>query len=222
MRGPSRPGHRPLRGRAGPAQPWSRTRPVPGRSHGLATLATVLGLLALAAWAAAASQRAVLGELRATASHIRAAEAFEAAQGGLEFGLALLHAGPLDAACQPARDPLPSLADRLGSGTVALGCQRLASGWACQCPLAAPGPDGAAGSPAPAGPVEPAGPAFRVEAQRLATGAAGAAGATVHLRATGHGSGGTARATLSMLASSPAQATSPPMWRPVPGSWRDF
>ena len=211
MRGPTPRARRPIPGLAGPARPRLRARHGRGRGRGLglATLATVLGLLALAAWAAAASQRAVLGELRAAASHMRASEAFEAAQGGLEFTLALLQAGPLDAACRPAQAPLPSLADRLESGTVELGCQRLEAGWACQCPPTAGDAAAAAGVPASAV------PAFRVEARQIAK------GATVQVRATGQGSGGPALATLSMRAS-PREGTSPPTWHPVPGSWRDF
>jgi len=215
MRLPMRRALPALAGFAAAAQPRRRVRP-PGRraAGGLATLATVLGLLALAAWAAAASQRAVLGELRAAGSHLRAAEAFEAAQGGLEFVLALLHAGPLDAACEPASAPAPSLAEQLESGTVLIGCQRLDNGWACLCPPAVLTAPTVALAPA-----APAVPAFRVEARRVAS------STTVHLHATGWGSGGHAVARLSMLAS-PGQGTSPPTsppdWRRVPGSWRDF
>ena len=193
----------------------TRTRPRPqprpgtrGRlSRGLATLASVLTLLGLAAWAAAPAQRAVAGEVRAAASHLRAAEAFEAAQGGLDFALALLQAGPLDATCQPAAGAGRPLAHWLELGPVELACQRQATGWACQCPgAAAPGPPPSAGAPTAA---------FRVQATR-----AGSA-APVLLRAHGQGRGGAGTARLSLLvAAEPGPA--PARWRRVPGSWRDF
>jgi hypothetical protein len=176
---------------------------------GLATRATVLGLLALAAWAAAASHRAVVSELRAAASHLRAAEAFEAAQGGLEFTLALLHAGPVDATCQPAPGsaPAPSLAEQLVHAAAELGCQRLDSGWACRCPQ-----PGVAEEATPAAAVAPG---FRVEVMRVGTSDA------LQLRATGRGSGPASVATVSVLVA-PQPGTSAPTWRQVPGSWRDF
>lgn len=177
------------------------------RAGGLATLATVLGLLALAAWVAAASHRAAVSDLRAAAHHLRAAEAFEAAQGGLDFTLALLHAGPLDAACQPASAPARSLAERIDLGPVDLACQRQQVGWACHCPPA--GRDAAAMPPAPGA------PGFRVEATRAATGGA------VRVRATGWGAGGAGVATVTVLAS-PLPDTPGHAWRRVPGSWRDF
>lgn len=216
-----------------PRTPIPTPRPTPAPAHlprprgtcgrrragGLATLATVLGLLALAAWAAAASQRAATSDLRAAAHHLRAAEAFEAAQGGLDFALGLLHAGPLDAACQPAGAPARSLAEWLDLGAVTLACQWLEGGWACQCPL--PGGGAAAVPPAPgpasgpaSGPVQGA-PGFRVEATRAATGGA------VQLRATGWGAGGAGLATLSTHAIPHASGCAP-AWRRVPGSWRDF
>ena len=179
--------------------------------RGLATLATVLALLALAAWSTAFAQRAILHELRATASHLRAAEAFEAAQGGLEWALALLQAGPLDAACLPASAPQPSLAERLALGPVEAACHRTAAGWSCQCPPA--------GAAAHEGSVANGPPAFRIVALQ-----ADPAG-VVQLRATGHGTGGVGHASVSMLAApvtAPAPGASPAVWRRVPGSWRDF
>lgn len=177
------------------------------RAGGLATLATVLGVLALAAWAAAASHRASVSELRAAADHLRAAQAFEAAQGGLDFALGLLHAGPLDAACRPADAPARSLAEWLDLDTVGLACQRLAGGWACQCPH----PVAGAASP----PTQPAAQGFRVEARRVAMGEA------VQIRATGWGTGGAGLATVTTLAI-PHVSAPAPGWRRVPGSWRDF
>lgn len=195
--------------RPGPTVPAARRRPGPSRRRagGLATLAMVLGLLALAAWAAAASQRASVSELRSAADHLRAAEAFEAAQGGLDFTLALLHAGPLDAACLPTSGPSRSLAEWLDLGTLGLACQRLDEGWACRCPH----PDAAAVARPPAS----AAPGFRVEARQAA------AGGAVQIRATGWGAGGGGLATVTTLAI-PQPGMPPTAWRRVPGSWRDF
>lgn len=177
------------------------------RAGGLATLATVLALLTLAAWAAVFGQRAALNELRATASQLHAAEAFEAAQGGLDWALGLLQAGPVDGTCMPASAPQGSLAERLALGPVEMVCRRSKAGWACRCPAAGPA---ALDDPTVTTP-----PAFRVVATRPDP------AGPVHLRAIGFGSGGAGQAAASVLAS-PAPGASPTVWRRVPGSWRDF
>ena len=180
----------------------------PGRRpRGLTTLATVLGLLALAAWAAASAQRAAVSELRAAASHLRAAQAFEAAQAGLDFTLALLQAGPVDAQCEPQAGGAWSLPQALEAGAVELACHQGEAVWVCGCPTPA--------AAAPAGAVPLSGASFRVEALRL-----GSPG-PVRLHAFGQAPGGGGQATLSLLAA--PEAGPPPLhWRPVPGSWRDF
>lgn len=195
--------------RPGPALPPPPARQGARRrlAGGLATLATLLALLTLAAWAAAFAQRAALHELRASANHLRAAEAFEAAQGGLDWALALLQAGPVDAACLPAAPPAASLAERLAQGPVEAACRRLEAGWACQCTQAGPVAADAATATSP--------PGFRVTASRMdPTG-------VVHLRATGHGAHGSGQASVSMAAAR-APGPSADVWRRVAGSWRDF
>ena len=209
------------------AAPGNRS---PHRPRGIVTLAAVLTLLALAAWAAAASQQAVVSELRAASSHQRAAEAFEAAQGGLELARVLLGLGALDDHCLPAGVPARALAERLALGPVMLACRQQGRGWSCECPSSgevAPGAPPAAASPPSA---TPSCLTFRVELTL-----AGASGAVL-LRSTGRGADGSGTATVAELvrpaptgssgssgssgASSPSG--SPPHWRRVPGTWRDF
>lgn len=204
--------HAPAAARRAPPRP-------PHRARGVVTLAAVLALLALAAWAAAASQQAVVSELRAAASHQRAAEAFEAAQGGLDLARALLGVGAVDDRCLPASAPARSLAQRLAHGPVALACRQQGQEWSCEC--------AASGALAEAGSSLPPSPSFRVEASL-----AGASGAVL-LRSTGRGTGGAGTATVAELvrpvesgssgsSGSSDPSGSPSHWRRVPGSWRDF
>jgi hypothetical protein len=62
-------------------------------------------LLVVAALAAAYASRNLVFEQRTAANQVRATQAFEAAEGSLEWALAMLHAGRLDAACMPLADP---------------------------------------------------------------------------------------------------------------------
>jgi hypothetical protein len=190
----------------------------------------VLALLALAAWGAAASQRTLVAELRAAAAHAQAAEAFEAAQGGLDFALALLQAGTVNAACLPAPAAGADVSVALQHGPVQAACRRGDDGWECAC--------AALGEPAPLAPGS--GVAFRVGLQALP------APGVVQLRAVGcnrsslscppdaaatDASGrAVSRLAVRVHAAPPAGASqaghpvapSAPAWRRVPGSWRDF
>ena len=215
----------PVRDRSAPrcgsthARAGLRTRTA-RHARGLATLAMVLGLLALAAWSAASSQRALASELRAAASHLRAAEAFEAAQGGVDFALALLHAGPVNAACAAAAAPAQSLAQWLERGPAELSCRHGSQGWACQCPALADtagsgGSGGSGGSADTPGTAEAAEATFRVEIRPEG------AGGAVRLRAFGQGRRGSGAATVTVLAA-PVVGAGGARWQRVPGSWRDF
>lgn len=196
---------------------------------GFATLATVLALLTLAAWGAAVSQRTLVAELRASAAHARATEAFEAAQGGLDFGLALLQAGPMDAACLPAPATGASVSLALEHGAVQAACRRSDDTWACACTALG------AAAPLPPG----SGVAFRVELQALpapgvvqlqAVGCSRASAScppdTARADAPMHAHARLALRAQAAPASHPgvADASAPPAraWRRVPGSWRDF
>lgn len=148
-----------------------RARPPRRRVRGAATLVVVLMLLIVAALAAAYASRNIVFEQRTAANQARATQAFEAAEAGLEWALAMLHAGRVDAACTPLADPDvrgETFRDRRlaidpATGRVAArlrsdgqprqaACVADGSAWRCSCPddaapaLAAPGGDG----PAPA------------------------------------------------------------------------
>lgn len=203
--------------------------PARGTSSGFATLASVLALLALAAWGAAVSQRTLAPELRAAAAHARAAEAFEAAQGGLDFALALLQSGPVDGACLPALAAGANVSLALEHGTVQAACRRRDAGWACACT--------ALDEPAPL--LAGNGVAFRVVFQRLpAQGVVqlqafgcnqaspscppDAAVADAPTRAVSRLAARVQAATTSSAGVADASSSAGSAWRRVPGSWRDF
>lgn len=155
------------------------TTPRPACSHrrrdrGAAALIVVLMLLAVAALAAAYASRNLVFEQRTAANQLRATQAFEAAEAGLEWALAMLHAGRVDAACTPLADPDAAgdtfrdrrVAIDAASGRVtarlrsdgqprAAACVFDGGAWRCSCPDdTAPAP----AAPADAGPF----PAFVV------------------------------------------------------------
>lgn len=204
-------------------------RPRRTAAGGFATLATVLALLALAAWGAAVSQRTLVAELRAAAAHTRAIEAFEAAQGGLDFALALLQSGPVDAACLPAPGAGANVSVALEHGTVQAACRQGADSWACAC--------AALGEPAVVPPGS--GVAFRVGLQALpapgvvqlqAVGCSRASAScpaeAAHADAPAYAVSWLALRVYALPAApqGPAEASVAPTqaWRRVPGSWRDF
>jgi Tfp pilus assembly protein PilX len=147
------------------------------RQRGVAALfVTVLLCFAMILLVAYAHRNAVVEEQR-SANDYRAAEAFEAAEAGLEWALARVNdATPLAADCQPSADPSAlSLRDRMLRLTAPSGdivpatwsdagtarplqaaCLRNAAGWTCSCPTS--------GSPLLAAPSGTAtAPAFAIE-----------------------------------------------------------
>ena len=122
-------------------QPCSQANLLRGPSRGLATLAIVLGLLLLAAGVAASSQRALRAEEEAVSSLVHGARAFEAAQAGLDFALAALNAGALDANCSRLEATRESGAERRWAAQLLVGpvhalCVRGSQGWLCRCDTA--------------------------------------------------------------------------------------
>jgi type II secretory pathway pseudopilin PulG len=132
--------------------------------HGAATLVVVMVMFLVVAMLAAYAGRNLIFEQRVAANDVRAASAREAAEAGLEWGLAQLNAGKVDAACRPSSSSTDTFRDRYlsidaqrkitprrppGGGLVAVAnCVRDANaGWQCQCPplgtLQDPGADGA-------------------------------------------------------------------------------
>jgi hypothetical protein len=73
--------------------------------RGVATLVVVMLLLFLITMAAAYASRNVLFEQRTGANFLRATQAFEAAEAGLQWSLAQLNGGRIDDACLPSTDP---------------------------------------------------------------------------------------------------------------------
>jgi len=117
--------------------------------RGAATLAVVTGLLLVMILTAAALQRGLVFEQKASTNQYRALQAQEAAEAGLEWTLAQLNAGRIDDQCRPAADG-PSLRERalkyaaVQTGSFEPGfelarsgapaCRHTADGWRCLCP----------------------------------------------------------------------------------------
>jgi PilX N-terminal len=145
--------------------------------RGAASLIIVMVLFFTMMLVTAYTNRSLIFEQRTSANQYRSTQAFEAAEAGLQWALALLNGGRVDAACQPSANvalptfrqrylvadltlraftPRPNAAPGVPATGLRPGCVRNAAGWACSCPAA-----GATPLAAPAG----AGsfPAFTVE-----------------------------------------------------------
>lgn len=116
-------------------------------AQGLASLGIVVVLLVAASLVVLYANRVLIFEQRASANQVRSAQAFEAAEAGIEWALALLsHPGPLDSQCRPtdasgARTLRARLLQvdagtgRVSAGPAQAGCTRAAGGpWQCSCP----------------------------------------------------------------------------------------
>lgn len=120
--------------------------------RGAATLVVVMVLFFLVLLVAAYSARTLIFEQRTSANQYRSAQAYEAAQGGLEWTLAMLNSNQrIDGDCLPTQDPaFDTFRDRYlavevdngrvrpatsGVGRFA-GCTRTQQGWRCKCPSA--------------------------------------------------------------------------------------
>lgn len=136
----------------------SRTEtPTARRQRGLAALPVTLLLFFAMLLAAAYANRGLVFEQRASANQYRAAQAFEAAEAGLEWAIAQLnHPQRIDERCLPSSTATdPSFRERFvridhvtgqqapvtwmsGGTPVALqpACVLGAEGWACSCPAA--------------------------------------------------------------------------------------
>jgi Tfp pilus assembly protein PilX len=126
------------------------TRTTPQSQRGGAALIVTLMLFLAMALAAFAVNRHLVFEQRGAANQARAAQAFEAAEAGLEWAQAQLNStqrvGP---DCKPSADPAAaSFRERtlsLDRSTGAInaiaprtGCVHSASGWSCSCPTGGP------------------------------------------------------------------------------------
>lgn len=148
----------------------------PGPQRGAAALVVTLALFVVMTLVAGIANRNHVFELRASANQVRAAQAFEAAEAGVEWAIAMLNGmRPLDDHCAlassggvPFRERFLAVDTTTGAqapirwnrGSISVpnqaACVRLPGGWSCSCPSAAP-----PALPAVAAAVDPA-PAFIV------------------------------------------------------------
>ncbi len=149
------------------------------RQSGVATLIIVMSLFFVVSLVAAYASRNLIFEQRTSANQYRSTQAFEAAESGAEWALAMLNAGRLDAACVPTNNAaFNSLRERLlvinpdtgvyrpatwidpfgATANFRPTCVRNGANWSCSCPTA-----GAPVLAAPAGDV--AAPAFRLRVE---------------------------------------------------------
>lgn len=108
------------------------------RPRGLVALATVLLLLAAAGLGAAGLRLSLQADLRASAAQGRAAQAFEAAQAGLEWGVGWVAGAAVDEACEPL-DGAPPLPLPTGTSALQAWCGLVDGVWRCRCPAAPAG-----------------------------------------------------------------------------------
>lgn len=127
----------------------SRHTPRHGQ-RGAATLLVVVVLFFILALVSAYASRTLIFEQRISANNQRATQAFEAAEAGIEFAVASLGAGRIDAACLPTPNTASNTFRQRyltqdGTGTfVASGgqpalrptCMVLSAGTTCSCPAA--------------------------------------------------------------------------------------
>jgi hypothetical protein len=153
----------------------------PIRQRGVASLIIVAALFFIMAMVAAYANRNLIFEQRTSVNQYRSTQAFEAAEAGLEWAVALLNSGRIDEACQPSADASDTTfrerylvvdgstglitaadADGDGRGTVWPSCVYDGTNWSCNCPTeGSPELDAPDGS----GPF----PAFRLRFTRAST-----------------------------------------------------
>lgn len=120
--------------------------PRPARQRGAAALVVVMVLFFVVSLVAAYTSRNLIFEQRTSANMARSAQAYEAAEAGLEWALAMLNAGRIDGSCQaPATDttfrerylelqPNGNLAVRARPGGGWPTCVFNGTAWQCLCP----------------------------------------------------------------------------------------
>lgn len=146
----------------------------PASQRGAATLIVVMVLFFVLSLVAAYTSRNLIFEQRTSANQYRSTQAFEAADAGVQWTLAMLNSGRIDANCLPSTDPTDStFRDRYvpinADGTITLQARTAGAGalmpscvfdagtngWSCRCPT-----DAAAAVPNIAGTA--AKPMFRI------------------------------------------------------------
>jgi hypothetical protein len=107
------------------------------RQQGAAALAVTLVLLFISTLVAAYAHRNHLFELSASTNQYRTTQAFEAAEAGLEWAIALLNdPRPIDPACVAGSPGDTSFRERhaVAASPPAAACVREGSAWRCDCP----------------------------------------------------------------------------------------
>ncbi|MBL8330160.1 MAG: hypothetical protein JNJ71_15055 [Rubrivivax sp.] len=122
----------------------------------MATLLVVMALFFLVSMVAAYASRNLVFEQRTSANQYRSTQAFEVAEGGVEWALSQLNGGRVDASCNGTANPAaasfrerfivvdPTLgtvapvtwASPAGTAPLNPSCVRQAGGWSCSCPAA--------------------------------------------------------------------------------------
>jgi hypothetical protein len=117
--------------------------------RGMGALVVVMVLFFIMSLVAAYASRNLIFEQKTSANNYRATQAFEAADAGLEWAIAMLNGGRIDTTCTPP-DPVDtapsSFRDRYlnidedGIHVTGLtaACVRGDAGWSCSCPTAGP------------------------------------------------------------------------------------
>ena len=151
---------------------------------GAATLVVVMVMFLIVAMLAAYANRNLVFEQRVSSNYARSAVAHEAAEAGLEWGIALLNGGKIDASCAASATGVNSLRQRylgidaetgwitpqapLVKTNVANCVKRANAGWQCQCP------DSAAAVPSPSVPADnQLQPSFSLQFEKLAAARSG-------------------------------------------------
>ena len=144
-----------------------------GTQQGVATLLVVMALFFLVSMVAAYTSRNLVFEQRTSANQYRATQAFEVAEAGVEWALALINGGRIDATCRATTDaamgsyrgrylavdvdggtvgPVRWTSPDFGPTALTPSCRRNAAGWTCHCPTnenpVLPDADGPGVSPA--------------------------------------------------------------------------
>jgi hypothetical protein len=205
--------------------------PRPGTQRGAAALIVVMLLFFIVSLVAAYAGRNLIFEQKTSANQYRATQAFEAAEAGLEWALAMLNGGRIDAACvppSPVGNTLSSFRQRYlnidvdGHYAPSLwadnltrerpSCVQSDTGWNCSCP------SGAAPTPAiPAGTTTR--PAFRVCFEAVNPAQPGAVRVVSTGRTSfvdqpcetpGEGTAGDAAATVSVVVALSSALATPP------------
>jgi hypothetical protein len=120
----------------------------PTTQRGAATLGIALMMVFAILLSVAFANRSVIFEAKTSANQYRAAQAFEAAEAGLDWAIAQLNRdAPIGDDCLPSTQATASPFREHGATVIEAACIESDGAWACSCPVSgAPQPVGAGGS----------------------------------------------------------------------------